>query len=316
MNFKTIKTRLKMTIAVGLITCLLPLNVVAAPTSKSNTQTELSTLESQLKENLNQIDELEQQLIEIGEKIEQNKEDLKTAETEYNAQSDDVKTIIQFLYEHNTDTMKTEKVIESKSIASMTSDIEHINQIENYSKEKLYKFKTALLKVQTIEKDLEKEETELKEKENEFKKNNEELEKQINEKKIELATLYNDTKAVSGIKYSVGENASIGEKVVAAAYSQLGVPYVWGGTTPNSALDCSGLTQYCYAQAGISIPRTSSSQRAYGVVLSSPEVGCIVSYPGHVGIYIGDNKIIHAPQPGDVVKISNVWGNPTYIRMY
>lgn len=44
------------------------------------------------------------------------------------------------------------------------------------------------------------------------------------------------------------------DAVIAAAYSQLGVPYVWGGTTPGVGLDCSGLTQYCYRQAGIAIP--------------------------------------------------------------
>ena len=48
-----------------------------------------------------------------------------------------------------------------------------------------------------------------------------------------------------------------GNAIVQAAYGQLGVPYVWGGSTPNVGLDCSGLTQYCYAQAGIAIPRYS-----------------------------------------------------------
>ena len=54
------------------------------------------------------------------------------------------------------------------------------------------------------------------------------------------------------------------DAIVSAAYSQLGVPYVWGGTTPGVGLDCSGLTQYCYRQAGISIPRNTESQYAQG----------------------------------------------------
>lgn len=66
--------------------------------------------------------------------------------------------------------------------------------------------------------------------------------------------------------------------VVAAARSQLGVPYVWGGTTPGVGLDCSGLTQYCYAQAGISIPRNSEDQSAFGtkVPVSLAEPGDIL----------------------------------------
>ncbi|MBQ9955516.1 MAG: C40 family peptidase [Eggerthellaceae bacterium] len=68
----------------------------------------------------------------------------------------------------------------------------------------------------------------------------------------------------------------------------------------------SGLTQWCYAQAGISIPRNSEAQRAGGQVIPLSEVqpGDILWKPGHVGIYIGENLYIHAPHAGDVVKIS------------
>ena len=58
--------------------------------------------------------------------------------------------------------------------------------------------------------------------------------------------------------------AANGDAIVAAAVSQLGVPYVWGGSVPGVGLDCSGLTQYCYAQAGISIPRYSEDQASSG----------------------------------------------------
>ena len=89
--------------------------------------------------------------------------------------------------------------------------------------------------------------------------------------------------------------------VVAAARSQLGVPYVWGGTTPGVGLDCSGLTQYCYAQAGISIPRNSEDQAAFGtkVPVSLAEPGDILWRPGHVAIFIGDDKYIHEPYSGE-----------------
>ena len=94
--------------------------------------------------------------------------------------------------------------------------------------------------------------------------------------------------------------------VIAAAFSQLGVPYVWGGTTPGVGLDCSGLTQWCYRQAGMSIPRNSEDQAAAGtkIPLSMAEPGDVLWRPGHVAIYIGDDSYIHEPQTGDVCKVS------------
>ena len=97
-----------------------------------------------------------------------------------------------------------------------------------------------------------------------------------------------------------------GGTVVAAAMTQLGTPYVWGGTTPYVGLDCSGLTQWCYAQAGISIPRNSEDQHAAGtsVPLSEARAGDILWKPGHVAIYLGGNSYIHAPKPGDHVRVA------------
>ena len=99
--------------------------------------------------------------------------------------------------------------------------------------------------------------------------------------------------------------SGVGAAVVAAAHAKLGCPYVWGATGP-STFDCSGLTSWCYRQAGVSIPRTSGAQHAGGTVipLSQAQPGDILWMSGHVGIYIGGGAYIHAPQPGDVVKIS------------
>lgn len=101
--------------------------------------------------------------------------------------------------------------------------------------------------------------------------------------------------------------AVLADAIVSAAYSQLGVPYVWGGTTPGVGLDCSGLTQYCYKQAGISIPRNTEAQYAQGkkIALSEAQPGDILYRMGHVGIYIGGDRYIHAPHRGEVVKIAS-----------
>ena len=97
------------------------------------------------------------------------------------------------------------------------------------------------------------------------------------------------------------------DAIIAAAYSQLGVPYVWGGTTPGVGLDCSGFTQYCYRQAGIAIPRNSEDQAAFGrkVPVSEATPGDILWRPGHVAIYIGDDRYIHEPHSGAACTIAS-----------
>ncbi|SCX38390.1 Cell wall-associated hydrolase, NlpC family [Klenkia marina] len=112
--------------------------------------------------------------------------------------------------------------------------------------------------------------------------------------------------------------------VVQAAQKYLGVPYLWGGTDPAKGLDCSGFTQRVYADLGITIPRTSSQQATAGTAvagLADARPGDLVFFDNssaragidHVGIYLGNGKMIAAPQEGDVVKVQDV-GNPTVIR--
>lgn len=102
-------------------------------------------------------------------------------------------------------------------------------------------------------------------------------------------------------------NAATGNAVVDAALSQVGTPYVYGGSQPGG-FDCSGLTSWAYAQSGKSIPRTSGAQWAGGQAVSVEDMqpgDIVVSYGGgHVGIYIGNGQMVHAPTTGDVVKVS------------
>jgi peptidoglycan DL-endopeptidase CwlO len=99
--------------------------------------------------------------------------------------------------------------------------------------------------------------------------------------------------------------------VVGIAMHYLGVPYVWGGSTPRG-FDCSGLVMYVFAQIGVSVPHSSYSQATMGtpVSMSQLEPGDLVFFTGasHVGIYIGGGQFIHAPHTGDVVKISSLSG--------
>lgn len=97
---------------------------------------------------------------------------------------------------------------------------------------------------------------------------------------------------------------------LAAARSALGRPYVWGANGP-SGFDCSGLTQWAYAHAGIHLPRTSQEQRFAGrrVPLSQIRPGDLVVYrsdASHVAMYVGHGQVIHAPHPGAAVRYDPV----------
>jgi cell wall-associated NlpC family hydrolase len=108
---------------------------------------------------------------------------------------------------------------------------------------------------------------------------------------------------------------------IEAALANLGKPYVFGAEGPD-AFDCSGLIQQVWRQAGVELPRTSSEQAQAGeqVPLSDIQPGDLVIYyagRSHIGMYVGDGKIIHAPHPGTQVRISPLMSMPvnTVVRV-
>jgi hypothetical protein len=106
--------------------------------------------------------------------------------------------------------------------------------------------------------------------------------------------------------------SGVGAHAVQIAMKYLGIPYLWGGASPESGFDCSGLVMYVYAQLGIGLTHYTGTQFHEGTPVPPAFIapGDLIFFdpsfsgPGHVGMYIGGGLFIHAPHTGDVVKIT------------
>jgi cell wall-associated NlpC family hydrolase len=106
------------------------------------------------------------------------------------------------------------------------------------------------------------------------------------------------------------------QTAVDTAMAQLGDPYVWAGAGPDT-FDCSGLTQYAYAAAGIYLPHSSNMQSTVGTAVAYADLqpGDLVFFyspVSHVGMYIGNGQMVHAPHTGDVVRVVDLVYMPDY----
>ena len=279
-----------------------------------------------------------------GEEISQTEEDLKAAQEEQEQQYQAMKRRIKYMYEAGTGSATVEKVLSSGNTTSALKQAEYSQDLHSYDRKKLNEYVATVEKVAELKDTLETKMDDLEKTQTEYEEQKTELNTTITEKSSEIKDL--DVQIDEAVKKAAEEeakrqeearkaaeaaaaaeaakknnnnrntggttnsgatyNPSTGNAIVDAAYSQIGVPYVWGGTTPYVGLDCSGLVQYCYRQAGKSIPRTSGSILAGGTIVSDPQPGDICWTPGHVAIYIGNGQMIEAQQTGVPVKVSKV----------
>ena len=213
------------------------------------------------------------------------------------------------------------KKIQDKISETMDELVKQKDDLNNLRSEK----QNTVNELDNLKVEYEDKQNELNEKKDQYKNEIAELNRQIEELTRPIiirpqpiadnntydarANTYNNVAAANTTQQLSRGDYGGSSDIASFAARYIGVPYVWGGSSP-AGFDCSGFAQYCYLNAaGISIPRIASDQQNSGYAVSSPASGDLVffGYPAyHVGIYVGNDTIIHSPTSGDVVKYSKL----------
>ena len=306
---------------------------------------EMSTLESDLESVLTKLYDTETRMIEIGESILVVTEELEQAKLDEQTQYDNMKLRIKAMYETDTGGMM-EVILSSGNLGDALRKADEFQAINTYDRKALATYVACKERKEKLKEELLEQQSEMEVLLTSYEEEKTGLATLIEQKKQEVSDL--DAQIDEAERKAAEEaarrealrkareeeerrkqqqaqqqaqqqpqdvpqldlgNMSTAEAIVAAAYSYIGTPYVWGGTS-YSGIDCSGLTMMCHRAAGVSIPRVSYSQAAGGQNVGSIAnalPGDVICYPGHVAIYIGNEQVIHAPTFGQTVKVASVY---------
>ncbi len=326
----------KSLLAVTFITSsLFAMQVFAVPTvsdlrdDKAQAEQEMKNLKDDLEYIASRINNLEMELVENGKAIIKSEEQLVEAEAKEKKQYEDMKIRIKAMYENGTGVM-LQKVFESGSLTDMLKSAEQVQTIHEYDRKQLEEYVKNKEKIANLKASLEKDKKILLAKQEELEEQKSQVNQKIAEKKDEISDFTSQIaeaveranrvqqNSAPAYNYVPPANSGGGQAIVSAAFRYQGVPYVWGGAS-GSGVDCSGLVMLAHKSIGVNLSHYSGSigsggQRVPNMASALP--GDVVCYAGHVGIYIGNGQMIHAPQTGDVVRVVNVYGSPWFRRYW
>ncbi len=318
-------------VAAAMASLIFATTVFAEPTvgtlrnEKAAAEKKLEKLETQMTGVMKDINAIEQDLVEVGGQIIQAEEDLKEAEKQEKKQYEAMKSRIVAMYENGNSSMLV-TILEAGSVAEMLQQAENVQAIHTYDRKQLQEYVKTKEKIGDLKVSLEKDMEALEKKQEKLSENKKELDVMIAdlEKQVDDFNTRIQRAAVAAVNtrpqkndYVPPEGTGGGAAIVAEACKYLGTPYVWGGMS-KSGVDCSGLVLLAHRAIGVNLSHYSGAQGSGGKAVSRAEAqpGDVVCYSGHVGIYIGNNQMIHAPQTGDVVKIVTVYGSPWFRRYW
>ena len=306
--------------------CVFSTSVFASKTEqqlqgdKDKAEAQLKQLKNELTSIMSQMHKIEAQLIDKGEAIIEATEQLKEAEENEKTQYENMVKRIVAMYENGNDSMLS-MILEADNMAELFQRIENVQALHNYDRNELKKYVENKEKIKTLKASLEKDQKKLEELQTQLAVQESTLYNKIAAKEKEIGDL---TEAIAEAARKAAEEAakkeqqgsgggtgdpSVGQKIVEITRTYIGVWYLWGGNDRNG-IDCSGLTKAVHAAVGITIGRHTSHQEAGGKTvpsLAEALPGDIICYPGHVGIYIGNYRIIHAPRTGKQVQEASVY---------